>query len=80
MRVQLGVMAPEMRQVDCLKTGQVGYIITGLKSTKAVRVGDTWHHSKAMNVTPLPGFRPAKAMMFAGAPEGLLLGHLVSTT
>ena len=44
-----------------------GYIITGLKSPKAVRVGDTWHHSKASDVVPLPGFKPAKAMMFAGA-------------
>lgn len=67
MSLQLGVMAPEMRQADCLKTGQVGYVITGLKSTNAVRVGDTWHHAKATNVTPLPGFRVAKAMMFAGA-------------
>ena len=60
-------MAPDMRQADCLRTGQVGYIITGLKSPKAVRVGDTWHHSKASDVVPLPGFKPAKAMMFAGA-------------
>jgi hypothetical protein len=73
--LQLGVMAPEMRQADRLSAGQVGYIITGLKSTKAVRVGDTWHHYKATNVVPLPGFKPAKAMMFAGEPtSSCLLG------
>jgi translation factor GUF1, mitochondrial len=66
---QLGVMAPEMRPTQRLFTGQVGYVITGLKSTKGVRVGDTWHSHKATNVQPLPGFMPAKAMMFAGAPS-----------
>lgn len=71
--MQLGVMAPEMRPANRLQTGQVGYIITGLKSTKAVRVGDTWHDSKATNVTALPGFKPAKAMMFAGAQLATIL-------
>ena len=64
--VQLGIMTPEMQQTQQLRTGQVGYVVTGLKSTKAARVGDTWHHHKAPS-DPLPGFRAAKAMMFAGA-------------
>lgn len=60
-------MCPEMTPTDALYVGQVGYVITGLKSTKAVRVGDTWHAHKAADVKALPGFKPAKAMMFAGA-------------
>jgi hypothetical protein len=64
--MQLGVMAPHMQPAECLSTGQVGYIVTGLKSTKSVRVGDTWYHHKTQNVDPLPGFEAAKANMFAG--------------
>ena len=66
--VQLGVLCPQMVPTGALYTGQVGYVVTGLKSTKAVRVGDTWHAHKATDVAPLPGFKPAKAMMFAGVP------------
>lgn len=66
--MQLGVMCPEMTPTTALYTGQVGYLVTGLKSTKAVRVGDTWHAHTARDVEPLPGFKPAKAMMFAGVP------------
>jgi translation elongation factor EF-4 len=40
----------------------VGYIIPGIKSIKAVRVGDTLHHHRKP-VRALPGFRPAKAMV-----------------
>ena len=64
--MQLGVLTPDMQPTQELRTGQVGYVVTGLKSIKAARVGDTWHHHKA-TPEPLPGFRPAKAMMFAGA-------------
>ena len=44
----------------------MGYVILGIKTTKAARVGDTLHLAKCP-VEPLPGFRPAKSMVFAGA-------------
>jgi translation elongation factor EF-4 len=44
---------------------QVGYIVPGLKNVSAARIGDTWHLAK-QQVTPLPGFRPAKPMVYAG--------------
>lgn len=79
LHVQLGVLTPEMQPTQELRTGQVGYVVTGLKSIKAARVGDTWYHHKA-SPAPLPGFRPAKAMMYAGArpyscPARLQLKH-----
>lgn len=64
--MQLGVLTPDMVPTQELQTGQVGYIVTGIKSTRAVRVGDTWHKPKD-TIVPLPGFRAAQAMMFAGA-------------
>jgi translation elongation factor EF-4 len=44
---------------------QVGYVIPGIKDVKAARVGDTWHLAR-QPVTPLPGFKPIKPMVFAG--------------
>lgn len=44
---------------------QVGYVITGMKNTRAARVGDTWHLYKRP-VERLPGFKPVKSMVFAG--------------
>ena len=48
-----------------LYAGQVGYLITGMKTVKEARVGDTLYHTKDP-VTPFPGFKPAKPMVFAG--------------
>jgi hypothetical protein len=36
-----------------------------MKNVKAARVGDTWHSARKP-VAPLPGFKPAKSMVFAG--------------
>jgi translation elongation factor EF-4 len=43
-------------------TGQVGYVVLGMRSAKEARVGDTIYHPKQA-ITPLPGFQPAKAMV-----------------
>lgn len=61
----IGIMHPELTPTGVLLTGQVGYIVSGMRSTKEARVGDTLHHSKSI-VLPLPGFKPAKHMVFSG--------------
>lgn len=75
--LQVGLLTPEPCPTPSLCTGQVGYVILGMKTTRAARIGDTLHRIKAP-VTPLPGFRPAKSMVFAGlfpvAGETLSLG------
>lgn len=63
--MEVGILAPEPHVTHSLLTGQVGYLITGMKDVKAARVGDTWHHVKHP-VQPLPGFKPAKSMVYAG--------------
>ena len=40
-------------------------MLVGMKDTRAARVGDTWHRAREP-VPALPGFRPAKSMVFAG--------------
>ena len=57
---------PEPFPTDRLCAGQVGYVITGMKTTKNAQIGDTWHGYK-QPVEALPGFKPSKSMVFAGA-------------
>ncbi|MCX5923101.1 MAG: translation elongation factor 4 [Candidatus Dependentiae bacterium] len=63
--LELGLMYPEQLPMDILYAGQVGYIITGMKTAKEARIGDTVSHAKT-SVTPFPGFKSAKSMVFAG--------------
>lgn len=63
--LELGMMYPEQTPLDALYAGQVGYIITGMKTIKEARIGDTLSHPKS-TVTAFPGFKPAKSMVFAG--------------
>ncbi|KAA8530334.1 hypothetical protein F0562_005043 [Nyssa sinensis] len=63
--LDVGIMHPELTPTGVLLTGQVGYIVSGMRSTKEARVGDTLYHSRSA-VEPLPGFKPAKHMVFSG--------------
>ena len=64
--MEVGVFHPTMLAIDCLEAGEVGYIATGLKDVGDVRVGDTVTGPAHPATEPLPGFRPAKPMVFAG--------------
>ncbi|XP_007568464.1 translation factor Guf1, mitochondrial-like [Poecilia formosa] len=62
---ELGLLRPEEHATQKLFAGQVGYIIAGMKDVKEAQIGDTlYHHDHP--VQALPGFKPAKAMVFAG--------------
>lgn len=63
--LEIGIMYPNEYQTDALYAGQVGYLIAGMKTVREARVGDTIFHTKKP-VTPFPGFKPAKPMVFAG--------------
>ncbi|KAK3237052.1 hypothetical protein CYMTET_52838 [Cymbomonas tetramitiformis] len=65
--LQVGVFHPEPVPTGSLHTGQVGYIITGMKTTREARIGDTFCRTREeKEVEALPGFRPAKSMVYAG--------------
>jgi GTP-binding protein LepA len=64
--LEIGFFNPLMQEVDELKTGEVGYIATGLKVVKDCQVGDTITLAASPAEKPLPGYQPAKAMVFAG--------------
>jgi elongation factor 4 len=63
--LELGLMYPNETPLDALYAGQVGYIITGMKTVKEARVGDTMYHYKKP-VPAFPGFKPARPVVFAG--------------
>jgi GTP-binding protein LepA len=64
--VELGYFAPDLKPIQTLKAGDVGYIATGLKTVSECRVGDTVTNAIGGAAQPLPGYRQAKPMVFAG--------------
>jgi GTP-binding protein LepA len=64
--VEVGIFHPMMQAIDRLEAGEVGYVATGLKDVRDVRVGDTITSVARPSDDPLPGYRPAKSMVFAG--------------
>ncbi|KAG7548585.1 Transcription factor GTP-binding domain [Arabidopsis suecica] len=63
--LDVGIMHPELTSTGVLLTGQVGYIVTGMRTTKEARIGDTIYRTKT-TVEPLPGFKPVRHMVFSG--------------
>lgn len=64
--LEVGVFSPKPIPKDSLSEGEVGYIVTGLKSTREARVGDTVYAGDDENPNPLPGYNPPKPMIFSG--------------
>jgi GTP-binding protein LepA len=62
----IGFFAPEMTPVDVLHSGEVGYVITGIKDVSQLRVGDTLTTKAGAASEPLPGYREIKPMVFCG--------------
>ena len=63
---EIGFFGPEMRPVDVLRAGEVGYLITGIKDVSQLRVGDTLTTKAGGATEPLPGYREIKPMVFCG--------------
>jgi GTP-binding protein LepA len=63
---EIGTFAPEPMTISELGPGDVGFIIAGIKSIHEVEIGDTIVSATDPSPTALPGFRPAKPMVFAG--------------
>ncbi len=63
---EVGVRRPAETPVDELKVGEVGYLVTGLKDPRMVKVGDTVTLAKNGADEPLPGYRDVKPMVYTG--------------
>ncbi len=64
--LELGVFRPQLVPVRQLSAGEVGYVATGLKSVREAQVGDTVTTVARPAAEPLPGYQPAKSLVFAG--------------
>lgn len=63
---EIGVLKLEMSPRKELSAGNVGYIISGIKTSKEVKVGDTITHVKSPCKEAIAGFEEVKPMVFAG--------------
>ncbi len=63
--LEVGYLRPFLNPEDALYAGEIGYIVTGLKEVEHCRVGDTLTLKNA-HVQPLPGYKEAMPMVFAG--------------
>ncbi|MDH4135816.1 MAG: translation elongation factor 4 [Anaerolineae bacterium] len=64
--MEIGIFRPTMESTGRLGTGEVGYVATGLKNVRDCSVGDTITLAEDPAETLLPGYHPAKPMVFAG--------------
>ena len=64
--LEVGVLKPGMQPKDSLSEGEVGYIVTNLKTTREAKVGDTVTLSKKTASTPLPGYKNVLPFVYAG--------------
>ena len=63
---EIGVLQLKQVPKDELSAGDVGYIISGIKTSKEVKVGDTITHVERPCAEPVSGFENVKPMLFAG--------------
>ncbi|MFC2385689.1 MAG: translation elongation factor 4 [Candidatus Nanosyncoccus sp.] len=64
--LEVGVLTPGMQPKDNLSEGEVGYIVTNLKTTREAKVGDTVTLQKKPASTPLPGYKNVLPFVYAG--------------
>jgi GTP-binding protein LepA len=62
----VGIFTPQMKEVDELTAGRVGYLMANIKSIRDVRVGDTVAAANSANVKPLPGYKEPLPVVFCG--------------
>ena len=63
---EIGIRRPANTPVNQLSAGEVGYIVTGLKDPRDVKVGDTVTLARGGATEPLPGYREVKPMVYTG--------------
>ena len=63
---RVGVFTPKPKDVKELNAGEIGFIITGIKSLSETKVGDTICDAQKPLKKALPGFKPSKPVVFCG--------------
>ncbi len=63
---RLGIFTPKQVDTDVLRTGEVGWVVCGIKDILGAPVGDTLTQAKNGSDKPLPGFKKVKPQVYAG--------------
>ena len=63
---KVGVFTPKPQDVEKISSGEIGFIITGIKNLSDTKVGDTICDLSNPIQKPLPGFKPSKPVVFCG--------------
>ena len=63
---KVGVFTPKAKDIDELNSGEIGFIITGIKNLSDTKVGDTICEAQRPLQKALPGFKPSKPVVFCG--------------
>ncbi len=64
--LEVGILTPEMTPRESLKAGEIGYIVTNLKTTREAKVGDTVTLAAAPAAEALPGYKNVLPFVYAG--------------
>ena len=64
--LEVGALQPDMKPGQGLKAGEIGYIVTNLKTTREAKVGDTVTLVSNSSTDPLPGYRNVQPFVYAG--------------
>lgn len=63
---KVGIFTPKPKDINELKSGEIGFIITGIKNLSETKVGDTICDAARPLKEALPGFKPSKPVVFCG--------------
>lgn len=64
--LEVGYFKPKYKPAEELLTGEIGYVVTGVKSVSEARVGDTLWKGSSAKPTPLPGYKKVTPYVYAG--------------
>lgn len=64
--LEVGALKPQMSPLSMLGTGEIGYIVTNLRSTREAKVGDTVTLAKLAATQALPGYKDVQPFVYAG--------------
>ena len=64
--LEVGIFNPKRLKQDRLDTGEVGYVVAGIRRIGDTRIGDTITDAARPTATPYPGYKEAKPMVFCG--------------
>jgi GTP-binding protein LepA len=64
--LEVGALKPDMTPGSSLSTGEIGYIVTNLKTTRDAKVGDTVTLVSHSAIEPLPGYKDVHPFVYAG--------------